>query len=183
MTAFNVAGLLHEPPGATRDVRLRDHYVTLGADVELAGPLDADLRLQRTNRGILVRGEVRAPLRRTCARCTDPYVEDVVVSIEEEFLPSVDVASGAQVRTDDVDTESTLRIDEHHEINLAGVFHDELSLTEPMHPLCRPDCPGLCSHCGEKLDRGTHDHMVEDVDPRLAALATLLRNGDGDTGT
>ena len=53
MTAFNVAGLLHEPPGAIRDVRLRDHYVSLGADVELAGPLDADLRLQRTNRGIL----------------------------------------------------------------------------------------------------------------------------------
>ena len=74
MISFNVAGRLHEPPGATRDVRLRDRYVTLGTDVELAGPLDADLRLQRTNRGILVRGNVRAPLRRTCARCTDAYV-------------------------------------------------------------------------------------------------------------
>jgi uncharacterized protein len=180
MTAFNVAGLLHEPPGATRDARLRDHYVTLGADVELAGPLDADLRLQRTNRGILVRGELRAPLRRTCARCTDPYVEDVVVSIEEEFLPSVDLASGTQVHADDVDRETTLRIDEHHEISLSGVFHDELSLTEPMHPLCRPDCPGLCSHCGEKLDRGTHNHGEAEIDPRLAALATLLRNGDSE---
>src|SRR4026209_2442832 len=68
MTAFNVAGLLHEAPGATRHARLRDHYVTLGPDVELAGPLDADLRLQRTNRGIIVRGEPRAPLRRTGAR-------------------------------------------------------------------------------------------------------------------
>ena len=44
MTSFNVAGLLHEPPGATRDVRLRDHYVTLGSDIELAGPLDAATR-------------------------------------------------------------------------------------------------------------------------------------------
>ena len=40
MTSFNVAGLLHEPPGVTRDVRLRDHYVTLGPDVELAGPVE-----------------------------------------------------------------------------------------------------------------------------------------------
>jgi uncharacterized protein len=181
MTSFNVAGLLHEPPGATRDVRLRDHYVTLGADVELAGPLDADLRLQRTNRGILVRGELRAPLRRTCARCTDPYVEDVVVTIEEEFLPSVDLESGAQVEADDVDREATQRIDEHHEIDLSGVFHDELLLTEPMHPLCRPDCPGLCSECGEKLDRGSHDHGAEEIDPRLAGLAALLRNGDRDS--
>jgi len=180
MTAFNVAGLLHEPPGASRDVRLRDHYVTLGPDVELAGPLDADLRLQRTNRGILVRGELRAPLRRTCARCTDPYVEEVTVSIEEEFLPSLDMESGAHVASDD-DPQASLRIDEHHEVNLAGVFHDELLLTEPMLPLCRPDCPGLCSECGEKLDRGSHDHGGEDIDPRLAGLAALLRNGDRDT--
>jgi uncharacterized protein len=182
MTAFNVAGLLHEPPGATRDVRLRDHYVTLGTDVELAGPLDTDLRLQRTNRGILVRGELRAPLRRTCARCTDPYVEDVVASIEEEFLPSVELESGTPVGTDDVDREATLRIDEHHEIDLSGVFRDELSLTEPMHPLCRPDCPGLCSHCGEKLDRGQHDHGEEEVDPRLAGLAALLNDRNGNSG-
>ena len=180
MTSFNVAGLLAESPGATREARLRDHYVTLGADVELAGPMDADLRIQRTNRGVIVRGELRAPLRRTCARCTDPYVEDVAVPIEEEFLPSVDLESGTQVASDDADPEATLRINEHHEIDLTGVFHDELSLTEPMHPLCRPDCPGLCSECGEKLDRGTHDHGGEEIDPRLAGLAALLRNGDRD---
>ncbi len=180
MTAFNVAGLLHEPPGASRDVRLRDHYVSLGGDVELAGPLDADLHLQRTNRGILVRGELRAPLRRTCARCTDPYVEEVRVPIEEEFIPTVDLESGAHVHYESSDDEAVLRIDEHHEINLGGVFHDELALTEPMHPLCRKDCPGLCAECGEKLDRGTHDHGGDEIDPRLAGLAALLteRNGD-----
>lgn len=180
MTAFNVAGLLHEPAGVTRDVRLRDRYVTLGADIELAGPLDADLRLQRTNRGILVRGELRAPLRRTCARCTDSYVEEVHVPIEEEFLPTVDLDSGAPLIADETDPDVTLRIDEHHEIDLSGVFHDELALTEPMHPLCRPDCPGLCSECGQKLDRGQHDHGGEEIDPRLASLASLLNDRNGD---
>jgi uncharacterized protein len=182
MTSFNVAGLLHEPPAATRDARLRDHYVNLGPDVELAGPLDADLRFQRTNRGILVRGELRAPLRRTCARCNDPYVEDVTVPVDEEFLPTLDPETGAALATEPGD-EAALHIDEHHEIGLARVFHDDLSLTEPMHALCRPDCPGLCVECGEKLDRGTHDHGEAEIDPRLAALAALLhdedRNGAG----
>jgi uncharacterized protein len=182
MTSFNVAGLLHEPPGAVRDVRLRDHYVTLGRDVELAGPLDADLRLQRTNRGILVRGEVRAPLRRTCARCTDHYVEEVRAPIEEEFLPTVDLETGAPLAADDSDAEGVQRIDEHHEIALDEVLHDELSLTEPMHPLCRPDCPGLCTECGERLDRGDHAHGGDEIDPRLAALASLLRDRNGDSG-
>jgi uncharacterized protein len=182
MTAFNVAGLLHEPPGAVRDVRLRDHYVSLGPDVELAGPLDADLRLQRTNRGILLRGDLEAPLRRTCARCTDPYVEEVRVSLAEEFLPSVDPETGSPVRIEaDSGDEVALRIDAHHEIDLDRVFHDELSLTEPMHPLCRPECAGLCPECGLRLDAGDHSHGGEEIDPRLAGLAALLndRNGDG----
>jgi uncharacterized protein len=182
MTSYNVAGLLHEPPGAVRDARLRDHYVSLGPDVELAGPLDADLRFQRTNRGILVRGELRAPLRRACARCTDSYVEEVSVAVEEEFLPTLDPETGAAVAARPGD-EGSLRIDDHHEINLARAFHDELSLTEPMHALCRPDCPGLCVECGEKLDTGVHDHAEPEVDPRLAGLAALLpdeeRNGSG----
>ncbi len=181
MTSFNVAGLLREPPGTVREARLRDHYVTLGPDLELAGPLDADFRFQRTNRGILVRGDVRAPLRRACARCTDPYVEDVRVEVDEEFLPSLDPTSGAPV-PEEATEDAPLRIDGHHEIELDGVLHDELALTEPMHALCRPDCPGLCPTCGEKLDRGDHAHDAGEIDPRLAGLAALLQDGDRDGG-
>jgi uncharacterized protein len=177
VTSFNVAGLLHEPSGTTREARLKDHYVTLGPDVELAGPLNADLRFQRTNRGILVRGEVDASLRRTCSRCTDPYVEEVRVQLDEEFLPSLDPSTGAPVAADN-DLDTTPRIDGHNEIELDRVLHDELSLTEPMHPLCRIDCPGLCAACGQKLDVGEHGHEADEVDPRLASLAALLGDSD-----
>ncbi len=173
MTSVNVAGLLHEAPGASRDLRLRDHYVSLGPDLELAGPLNGDLRLQRTNRGVFVRGRVGTSLRRTCARCLEPYVEEVDVPIEEEYLPTLDPESGAVLTVED-DPE-TPRIDEHNEIDLAPVLRDELSLTEPMHPLCRPDCPGLCSVCGESLASGPHQHETDEIDPRLAGLAELLR--------
>ena len=176
MISYNVAGLLREPPGTIRDVRLRDRYVTLGTDIELAGPLDADLRLQRTNRGIIVRGSVRAPLRRTCARCTDAYEEEVRVDVDEEFLPSIDPDTGAPVPLDEDDV--SLRIDAHHEIDLDSVFHDELALTEPMHPLCRQDCPGLCVECGGRMDTGDHTHGGQEIDPRLAGLAALLNDRD-----
>lgn len=173
MTAFNVAGLLHEPAGAVREHHLRDHYVNLGPDVELAGPMDLDVRLQRTNRGVLVRGTATAPLRRICARCLDPYVDEVTIPISEEFLPSVDPESGRPVATPAED-EEVLAINAHHEIELDPVLHDELLLTEPMHPLCRPDCPGLCTECGESLASGPHDHGPAEIDPGLAGLARLL---------
>ncbi len=177
MTSFNAAGLLREPPGAFRDFRLHDHYVTLGPELELAGPIELDLRLQRTNRGVLVRGRVNAPLRRTCARCLDPYVDEVGVEIAEEFLPSVDPDSGTPLAAPD-EGEGVLAINAHHEIELDPVLHDELLLTEPMHPLCRPDCPGLCVTCGQSLAGAAHDHGEPEIDPRLAVLARLLDHAD-----
>jgi uncharacterized protein len=173
MTALNVAGLLREAPGAVRELRLRDRYLSLGPDVELAGPLNGSLRFQRTNRGILVRGEIEAEVRRTCARCLEAFVEPASIRISEEFLPSIDPETGAAVEQDPDDA-STLLISDHHEIDLTPVIREEFALTEPMHPLCRPDCPGLCSECGARLDADHVAHANDEIDPRLAGLARFL---------
>ena len=173
MTLFNAAGLLREAPGAAREYALSDRYVTVGPDVELAGPLNGLIRLQRTNRGILLRGTVDATLRRTCSRCLESYEEPVNVALAEEYLPSVDVERGTAVAVAPGDEEA-LRLDERHQIDLVPVLHDELVLSEPMHPLCRPDCPGLCPGCGRRMDVGSCDCAVEEPDPRLAGLAAFL---------
>jgi uncharacterized protein len=173
VTLFKVAGLLQEPPGATREIAVRDRYLAVGADVELAGPVDGVLRLQRTNRGILLRGSLDAPVRRTCSRCLEPYVETVSLRLAEEYLPSVDPQRGVPLPPPAPD-EETLAIDAQHQIDLTPVLHDELALSEPMHPLCRADCPGLCPGCGRHLDVGSCDCADEEPDPRLAALARLL---------
>jgi uncharacterized protein len=49
-----------------------------------------------------------------------------------------------------------------------------LLLAEPIAPLCRGDCPGLCIVCGLELASGPHDHPDEDVDPRLEGLRGLI---------
>jgi uncharacterized protein len=136
------------------------------------------LKLQRTNRGILATGRARTLARRTCIRCLDEYDEPVDVSLNEEFLPSVDPTTGAALARDAGEAD-VARIDPHHEIDLAALLADELALAEPMHPLCRPDCPGLCATCGGRLEDGDHaGHIVADLDPRLAALADWKPPGD-----
>ena len=152
--AFNVAGLLHEPPGAIRESACATTTSRLGRDVELAGPIDADLRLQRTNRGILRARRGRRALRRTCSRCTDPYVEEVRVPISEEFLPTVDPVSGPRSRP----TPRTPR--RRGSTSITRSTWTPSSTTSCRSPsrcfaLCRPDCPGLCATCGERLDRAT----------------------------
>lgn len=175
MISFNVAGLLRESPGGSRTYQLRDHYVAFPG-LELAGPVSGEVRLQRTNRGILVRGTLSGALRRTCARCEDAFVEEVELRLTEEFLPTVDHDSGARLEAPPAD-EDVRGIDEHHEIQLDEVVREELTLTEPMHPLCRPDCPGLCAECGQRLDERHAGHGEPELDPRLAVLRRFL---DGD---
>jgi len=172
--AVNVAGLLREPPGATREYRLPSEAANLAPDVDLGGPVEVTLRLQRTNRGILLRGSASATVDRTCARCTDPYSEAVTVELEEEYLPSVDPLSGAPLRTSEVDAR---RIDAHQVIDLEPLLREEFTLAEPMHPLCTPDCAGLCPGCGRRLAVGSCDCDVAEVDPRLAGLARFRPAG------
>jgi uncharacterized protein len=46
----------------------------------------------------------------------------------------------------------------------------------PQRLLCRPDCAGLCSVCGESLNDaapGSHEHPSE-PDPRWAKLRELM---------
>ncbi|HEX2142241.1 MAG TPA: DUF177 domain-containing protein [Candidatus Limnocylindria bacterium] len=177
MTVFNVAGLLREPPGAVRGHRLRDRYVSLGPDVELAGPINGTIRMQRTNRGILVRGDLEAPVRRTCARCLEPFVEPARIQLSEEYLPSLDPESGAALPEPSAD-EEVRAIDEHNEIDLGPVLREEFALTEPMVPLHDPNCAGLCPECGEPLAPGHPSHGEPEIDPRLAALQQLLERDE-----
>jgi uncharacterized protein len=121
-----------------------------------------------------VRGEIDAPVRRTCAHCLEAFVEPARIRISEEFLPSIDPETGAPVEQEAGEDPSTLLIDDHHEIDLTHVIREEFALTEPMHPLCRPDCPGLCPECGARLDGDHTSHATDEIDPRLAGLARFL---------
>ena len=87
--------------------------------------------------------------------------------------PAVDPESGKPLEADDGGGRRPAP-HEHHEIDLEPVLHDEFALTEPMHPLCRPDCGGICAECGRRLDAGHVAHGTEEIDPRLASLASLL---------
>lgn len=168
MTRLNVAGLLREPAGTSRTVELGSLDVM--TDAALPRRVLGTVRLQRTNRGIVATGRARTLARWTCVRCLDDFDEPVEVELTEEFLPTVDPATGAVLVVDDADVQ-VARVDAHHEIDLAAVVNDEIALAEPMHPLCRPDCRGLCAICGGRRDDGGHDHPDTEVDPRLAGLA------------
>jgi uncharacterized protein len=165
---WNVAGLLGDPPGADRTFVISGATIDLGDDLRLAEPITGHVHLARTNRGILAGAELRAALALECSRCLGEVAAPVNVALHEEYLPSIDLGTGLPMPI--ADEPDVLRLTDHHELDLETPVREAIQLAEPIAPLCRPDCPGLCVACGGRLDDGPHAHPDDDVDPRLQAL-------------
>jgi len=170
MLTYNVAGLLRSAPGTSRPYTIPADPFALAAGVGRAAPLDGEVRLSRTGRSILAEAVVRTAFEERCSRCLTLVAAPVEVSLVEEALPSFDIDSGQPVdRSVEPDT---LRLDDHHELDLTEPIREAVSLAEPIAPLCRPDCAGLCETCGADLNADpTHAHGEASIDPRLAVLA------------
>ncbi len=62
-------------------------------------------------------------------------------------------------------------------IDLETALRDVVVPALPFQPLCRDDCPGLCSECGAPL-ADDPDHSHETLDPRWSALSGLVSQDD-----
>jgi uncharacterized protein len=165
---FNVTGLLAEPAGSKRVLVVDAPPLDLGEELRQTRGVTGELRLIRTNRGLMVVGRMSTAIAQECSRCLkalDWYVE---LDLDEEALPSLDLATGQPVDTSAEPDQ--LRLNDHHELELEREVADLIRVAEPIAPLCRPDCPGLCIVCGAELAAGPHSHPDEEIDPRLEAL-------------
>ncbi len=170
MLSYNVATLLRSAPGTERHYTVDDARLDIADDVTLAAPIIGEVRLSRTGRSVLARARLSTAIEGYCGRCLKAVVAPIDVDIEEEALPSVDIDTGLPVYVDE--DPDTLRLDDHHELDLAEPVREAISLAEPIILLCREDCAGLCPTCGVDLNSVTdHSHSEEAIDPRLAGLA------------
>ena len=143
-----------------------------GWGVELIGvpegaPVQLHLRLESVMEGVLVSGQVEAPVVGQCARCLEPVTDTLELDVQELYA----YAGSTTEATSEED--EVRRIDGEH-LDLAPLVRDAVVLTLPLAPTCTPDCAGLCVDCGERLDDLPADHSHEVIDPRWAGLAARL---------
>nr|WP_169823250.1 YceD family protein [Aldersonia kunmingensis] len=136
--------------------------------------VDLDLTLQSVSEGVLVSGEVNAPLEGECVRCLEPFEDLLTLSLTELFA----YPDSTTEQTTEED-EIPRVVDDH--IDLEPVIIDAVGLALPLQPLCSPDCLGLCSECGVRLAIAGSDHRHETMDPRWAGLAAKFGSGSAST--
>jgi uncharacterized protein len=127
-------------------------------------PLLLDVRIEAVTEGVLATGSVTGRLTGECGRCLTIFTDDLAVDFVELF------AYPNSATEETTDPEEIPRLEGPH-LDLEPVVRDAVVLSLPLTPLCRPDCGGLCSECGEPLDELPDNHTHAQLDPRWAALA------------
>jgi uncharacterized protein len=172
MLRYNVAELLQAGPGASEVHDVTALRLSLDGGLELARPIEGRVKLINSGRGILVQGQLTTALVEPCSRCLRDAESAITIQLEDEALPSIDIETGLPIA--DTEQPEALRLDDHHELDLEPAVRDAISLAEPIAPLCRQDCPGLCDTCGADLTTlPGHRHADDDIDPRQAVMARL----------
>lgn len=173
---YNVAQLLKEPAGSTRRYEVDEALPAL-EDTAIRW-VRGRVQFTRTDRGVWVRGRLETEMEFVCSRCLEAFTLPLVLALDEEYFPRVDVTTGAFVEVPP-EAEGTFIIDEHHILDLTEAVRQRAILAEPMKPLCRPDCRGLCPRCGANRNLTRCTCVEETVDPRWRALLDLMaRMGD-----
>ncbi len=98
-----------------------------------------------------------------CDRCTKPVSRDFHFQFRHILVLRLSEESGDDyIEAPDykLDTDTLLR--------------DDILLALPSKHLCKESCKGLCPKCGKNLNEGSCDCVLQEPDPRLAALRKLL---------
>jgi len=133
---FALSGLMAEAPGSVREYELADVAVVLDEGPHLSRPVAGRVRLMRTNRGLVVDARLATELTGECARCLRPLVTPVSLRIDEEVLPTIDLASGQPIPLEEDGDPEAPRLTDHHELELRPLVEEAIttfvSFSEPL---------------------------------------------------
>lgn len=126
--------------------------------VEIAGEI--------TNKASLVRleAEITFEFDASCDRCGTRTAKRHTLKISKSLATSIE---GEE--SDTIITVPDMKLD------LDELIYTETVTNLPMKHLCDENCKGMCPKCGKNLNEGECGCPKKEIDPRLSALADLLK--------
>jgi uncharacterized protein len=164
---FNASELLRASYGSFREHAIDDDVRIDGETRHVTGAV----RFDRVPEGILVRAKIHGERRAECSRCLDAFGLPVDLTIEEQYIPTIDPVTGARVVPPDGE-EDAYRITERHMIDLSVPIQHYWTMATPIAPVCREDCSGFCPACGARCNAG-HACASDQTDDRWSKLRDL----------
>lgn len=145
---INVGFFQNQPIGSYRDIHFEFPEIELPPDLQL-NQFSGVVHISRTPQGLLFEGKFAASTQLECVRCLESFDQ----SLETEF-------SEVFAYKDRNFTESGLYVPEDGNIDLSPMIREYFMVAIPIKPLCKLDCQGLCTVCGENLNLSTCEHQA-----------------------
>ena len=167
---YNVSQLLKEPIGSQRVFT-----ITEGETTYTLNPVQSavgEVKFVRTHRGIWTQAWLTAWVFQDCSRCLADFSHSLELEIDEEFLPEIDLKTGRPAFPPSEWEGFFIPAD--HNLDLAEAIRQSALSVLPLKPLCKSDCVGICDRCGTDQNLSKCDCYSDNIDPRWAALRSLL---------
>jgi uncharacterized protein len=154
--------------------------VELGPDIRQVEPLRTKGRAEliREHHGgqdivedIRLVGKLDGGFEVNCARCLEPVRQQVSCSFDLLYRPEEATKGSDEVSISESETEIGFYTGEGME--LEDSLREQVLLAVPVKVICRPDCKGLCPHCGKNLNQESCGCSTKAEDPRWNALREL----------
>ena len=154
--------------------------IDFGADVRQVGALrtKGHAELVREHHGgrevvndIRFVGKFVGRLEVPCARCLESVRQEVSRTYDLLYRPLRGQKGSDEVSISEAETEIGYYSGEGME--LEDALRERILLAVPIKTLCRPDCKGLCPHCGRNLNQESCECHEAHADPRWDALQDL----------
>ncbi|MDI1472748.1 DUF177 domain-containing protein [Thermodesulfovibrio sp. 1176] len=141
--------------------------------VKIIQPFKAILRVDKRGVEVFIKGVVSGEVELQCSRCLKEYILPIKTLLEVTYHPvqHLNKEELIELKRDEMD------VDFYREglIDTEDIIRDQILLNIPMKPLCSEDCKGLCTICGTDLNYSECGCIVQEIDPRMAILQSLLR--------
>ena len=118
------------------------------------------------NKRLLISGDTTLDVVIPCDRC----LEDVVTTFHIEIERQLNLDEGKVICQEDEELpfleESCLDVDR--------LIYDEILVNWPTKVLCKDDCKGICSVCGQNLNQQDCGCDRQVIDPRMAKFQDIF---------
>jgi uncharacterized protein len=144
---INVGFVVRQPISYSRDFHFEVGTLHFEPDLDLY-QFNGVAKVFRTPQGLLVQGHFQAVISVQCVRCLVDTQQPLMAEFSELYAFSSHVMS-----------ETDLILREDGNLDLGPIVREYMVIEIPINPVCKPDCKGLCTICGEDLNVNNCEHQ------------------------
>jgi len=160
------------------ELRIEHHYTEpfelQEQRVRVVSAPAVELRLRRAAaRDVRVQGHLVTAVEVSCDRCLSCFSSPLDVAFDLFYAPIETLTPEEDVPLTPKDLAYGFYRD--NLLDVDGLVREQIFLALPFRWLCRPDCRGLCPHCGTDLNKEMCSCVEDTVAPYWSALQDLKK--------